>query len=60
MSAKITMVKNQEGKKDIVKEKGKSGYYIKLKSGKIIYGGTSVKDAKKRVQEIMYFKMHGK
>jgi hypothetical protein len=48
----------QEGKKDVVKVKGKPGYSIKLKSGGVVRGGSSVAQAKKRVQQIVYFRDH--
>jgi hypothetical protein len=46
----------QTGKKDVVKVKGKPGYSIKLKSGGVVKGGSSVDAAKKRVSQIVYFR----
>ena len=49
----------QSGKKDVVKVKGKPGYSIKLKSGGTVKGGSTVDAAKKRVQQIVYFRDKG-
>ena len=49
----------QEGKKDVVKVKGKPGYSIKLKSGGVVRGGSTVGAAKRRIQQIVYFRDKG-
>jgi hypothetical protein len=46
----------QSGKRDVVKVRGKPGYSIKLKSGGVVKGGSSVDAAKKRVSQIVYFR----